>query len=245
MSQRTLLVTGASRGIGRAIIETLADDFSQVVVHFAHDPEPAQQLCSLLQQRNVKALALCADISDEQQVLALFDQTQHHFGDIHAVVQNAGVNSNGLIATTDLALAEFQRLHRINGQGAFLVLREAARRVVNNGRIIALSTTVNRIHSPGYGGYATSKGVVDHLVPILAKELAAKGITVNAVAPSAVDTELFRQGKSDQVIEAIAGAQPMGRLGKPDDIVPIVQFLACEHSGWISGQIIGANGALA
>jgi len=245
MSERTALITGAGRGIGASITRLLANDIRQLVVHYGSNPAPAVALVDELRETGVKAIALRADISNESAVIDLFDQIEMEFGGLDVVVQNAGINSEGLCCVADLSIEEYDRLHLTNNRGAFLVLREAARRVRDNGRIIALSTTLNRIHSPGFAGYASSKGVIDHLVPIMAKELAEKGITVNAVAPSAVDTELFRAGKSEQQIEAITQAQPMKRVGLPEDIAPMIQFLASPESGWISGQIIGANGALA
>jgi len=245
MSVKTALITGAARGIGAAISKLISQHCKQIVIHYGSNPKPANELCQQLQAEGVNAISLQADISDEQQVIRLFDEAEKAFGGIDVLIQNAGVNSEGLIKVADLDIAEYDRLHAINNRGAFMVLREGARRVRDQGKIIALSTTLNRIHSPGFAGYATSKGIIDHLVPILAKELADKQISVNAVAPSAVDTALFREGKTAEQIEAIASAQPMQRLGTPEDIAPLVAFLASDQSGWISGQIIGANGALA
>jgi len=245
MTTRTALITGAGRGIGAAISSALAADIKQLVIHYGSNPAPAEALVAQLVARGVDAIALGADISEEEQVILLFDAIEARFGGVDVVVQNAGVNSEGLNHVVDLSIEEYDRLHAINNRGAFLVMREAARRVRRDGRIIALSTTLNRIHSVGFAGYATSKGVIDHLVPILAKEIAHKGITVNAVAPSAVDTKLFRAGKTDQQIAAIKAAQPMGRVGLPEDIAPMIRFLASPESQWISGQVIGANGALA
>lgn len=245
--RKTLLVTGATRGIGKAIVQGLMHDFENIVVHYGRAQAEAEALCAELSvgAPECECVAIGADIADEQQVVELFNQAEQRFGGLDAVVQNAGVNSQGLAAVTDLSIEEYDRLHRINHRGAFLVMREAARRVRDRGRILAMATTINRIHSPGFSGYAMSKGGVDHLVPILAKELAERGVTVNAVAPSAVDTALFREGKSSQQIESIANAQPMGRIGLPEDIVPAIRFLLSEEAGWVSGQILGANGALA
>ncbi len=146
--------------------------------------------------------------------------------------------------TRELDLAEPDRQLRINVRGTFVMAREAARRIRLGGAIVAFSTSVTRLHLPTYGAYAATKGAVEALVPILAKELGNRDVTVNAVAPGPTATELFFDGKSQQVIDRIAGLSPMNRLGTPQDIAEVVAFLA-GPGRWINGQIVFANGGAA
>lgn len=160
------------------------------------------------------------------------------------MVNNAGVNTDKPIPVTETTDEEFDRIFNTNARGAFFVMREAARTVAEGGRIINVSTSVTSLALPGYSAYAGSKASIELFTKILSKELRGKSISVNAIAPGPTDTELFRQGKSDEVLKRFSDMSPLGRLGKPEDIAGMVSFLAGKDGQWINGQIVKVNGGI-
>ena len=240
---KAAIVTGGSRGIGRAIAIRLAKDGFAVVVNYAGNVGKAQETVSEIERAAGKAAAVQGDISNPQDVLALFEFAQKTFGRVDVVVNNAGVMPMSLIDPKNLA--DFDKTIATNLRGAFLVLAQAATAVREGGRIIALSSSVIAKSFPGYGPYIASKAGVEGLVRVLANEMRGRRITVNAVAPGPVDTELFRQGKTAQQIEQITQLAPLARLGTPEDIAAVISFLAGEDGGWVNGQILRANGGFA
>ncbi|TYL43842.1 SDR family oxidoreductase [Dickeya sp. ws52] len=237
------IVTGASRGIGRAIALKLAQQGWRVVVNFARQRQQADEVVSRIHELGGCALAIQAQVEEPEQVAALFLQTKAQFGRIDAVINSAGVMANTPIADGDLA--QFDRLIATNLRGAFIVLGEAARQVETGGRIIALSTSVIARSLPSYGPYIASKAGVEGLVRVLANELSGREITVNAVAPGPVATELFFNGKTDAQVAAITAMTPLERLGEPEDIANVVAFLVGPEGGWINGQVVRSNGGFA
>jgi 3-oxoacyl-[acyl-carrier protein] reductase len=239
--QRVAIVTGASRGIGRAVALRLARDGMSVVVNFASKVDEAEKVVSEIRAMGRQAFAFQADVADEVAVEAMFERTERELGSVDVVVNAAGIMALGNVA--ELKLAEFDRLHRTNVRGTFVVAQQAARKVRAGGAIITFSTSAERAAMPGYAAYAASKGAVEALSLILARELRGRDITVNAVAPGPVATELFLTGKDAATVERLAKLNPMERLGQPDDIAEIVSFLAgpCR---WINGQVLFANGGM-
>jgi 3-oxoacyl-[acyl-carrier protein] reductase len=245
MNQKTdkvAIVTGASRGIGAAIAERLAQDGFAVVINYAGNAGLAQTLADKIAKAGGRALAVQADVSDAAAVRAMFDQAEAKFGGIDVLVNNAGVMSLAKIAEADDAA--FDRIVAINLKGTFNGLREAAKRLRNGGRIINFSTSVVGTKLEGYGIYAATKAAVETLTGILAKELRGRDITVNAIAPGPVATALFFNGKTPELIERYAKMPPLERLGTPDDIAGVMSFLAGPDGGWVNGQVIRANGGL-
>lgn len=237
---RTAIVTGASRGIGAAIAKRLAQEGIAVIVNYARGKDAADEVVSAIEAAGGTALAVQADIGDPAGMAALFDAAEKAFGGVDILVNNAGMMKLSPIAETDEA--QFERQLAVNLGGPFRGMREAARRLNDGGRIINFSSSVVGFYQPAYGVYAATKAGVEAMTPILAKELGPRRITVNAVAPGPIDTELFTDGKSAAQIEAITKLVPLGRLGQPDDIAGLVAFLAGPDSQWVNGQIIRANG---
>lgn len=243
VSSQVALVTGASRGIGRAIAQRLAREGFTVVVNYAGNQASADQTVALIEQAGGRALAVQGDVADPADVQALFATALAAFGRIDVVVNSAGVMANHAIAEGDVEA--FDRLLRTNLRGAFLVLSQAARHVRGGGRIIAISTSVIAKAFPTYGPYIASKAGVEGLVHVLANELRGRDVTVNAVAPGPVATELFLAGKSDEQVAQIAALPPLQRLGTPEDIAGAVAFLAGPDGGWVNAQVLRANGGFA
>lgn len=240
---RTALVTGSSRGIGAATAKRLAQDGYAVTVNYLENRNLAQQVAREISETGGKAIYVQADVSDPQAVRRLFDAHQEAFGPLNVVVANAGIQRLGALA--QMSDADYDRLIDVNMKGCFHTLREASRRVVDGGRIMALSSGTVTMRPPTYGAYAASKAAVDVFVNILAKELAGRMISVNAIAPGTTNTSLFTDGKTAEQIAGFARQTPHQRLGEPHDIAKIVSILASERGAWISGQVVNANGGLA
>lgn len=237
---RAAIVTGASRGIGAAIAKRLAQEGIAVIVNYARGKDAADEVVSAIEAAGGTALAVQADIGEPTGMTALFDAAEKAFGGTDILVNNAGMMRLSSIAET--GDGEFERQLAINLGGSFRGMREGARRLNDGGRIINFSSSVVGFNQPNYGVYAATKAGVEAMTHILAKELGPRRITVNAVAPGPVGTELFTDGKSAAQIEAITKLIPLGRLGQPDDIAGLVAFLAGSDSQWVNGQVIRANG---
>ncbi|MCK9873312.1 SDR family oxidoreductase [Nocardiopsis dassonvillei] len=239
--RRVALVTGGSRGIGRAVAERLAADGQDVAIVYAGDIAAAEAAVAAVTDAGGSAFALRADVADEDAVRTAFDAVEERFGGVDVVVNSAGIMVLDTVA--DLDLADLDRMHRTNIRGAFVVNQQAARRVRRGGAIINLSTSVGRLALPTYAAYAASKGAVDAISPVLAKELRGRDVTVNAVAPGPTATDLFLADKSEEQVERLAGLNPFGRLGAPEDIAEVVSFLA-GPGRWVNGQTLYANGGM-
>jgi 3-oxoacyl-[acyl-carrier protein] reductase len=241
-SPRVAIVTGASRGIGAAIARRLADDGHIVIVNFAGRVAEAEALVRAIEVDGGRALVAQADIANADAVSRMFDTAEAAFGGVDILVNNAGVMQLASIADSDDAL--FDRLVAINLKGSFNTLRQASRRLRDGGRIVNLSTSVVGLNLENYGIYAATKAAMETLTRILSKELRGRSITVNAVAPGPVATDLFRDGKSPELIARMAKMNPLERLGTPEDIAAAIAFLVGRDGGWINGQIVRANGGM-
>ncbi|MFA1621761.1 SDR family oxidoreductase [Rhizobium mongolense] len=239
---RVALVTGASRSIGAAIAERLAKDGFTVVINYSGNAAPAEELAQKIEQAGGRALTAKADVSDPEAVRRMFDAAQAAFGGIDVLVNNAGIMMLSSIADADDA--SFDRQVSVNLKGTFNTLREAGKRLRNGGRIINLSTSVVGVKLETYGVYAATKAAVEMLTAIMSKEMRGRNITVNAVAPGPTATDLFLNGKSDELVARMAKMNPLERLGRPEDIAAAVSFLAGPDGSWINGQVLRANGGM-
>jgi 3-oxoacyl-[acyl-carrier protein] reductase len=243
LNTKVVLVTGASRGIGAAIAKKLAGEGAKVIINYAGAQNEADQTVQAIKDNGGDAIALKADVSKAAEVTALFDAAIAHYGRIDVLVNNAGIMITKLLKdTTD---DDFTRQFDVNVRGTFNTLREAATKLANNGTVINLSTTLTRVMIPTYATYVATKGAVEQLTRVFAKEVGARGITVNAVLPGPTNTELFIKGKTQEQINRLASLNAFNRLGEVDDIAKVVSFLAGDDAKWISGQTIGLNGAMA
>lgn len=183
-----------------------------------------------------------ADVSDAGAVVHLFDTAEEVYGGVDIVVHAAGRMTLSPIA--DLDVADLDALHRTNIRGTFLVVQQAARRVRRGGSVVTFSTSVVGMQLPTYGAYAASKGAVEAMTMILARELRGRDVTVNALAPGPTATELFLDGKDDGELERLAQRPPLERLGTPDDIAAVTAFLVSPAGHWVNGQVVRVNGGI-
>jgi 3-oxoacyl-[acyl-carrier protein] reductase len=241
-TSRVAIVTGASRGIGAAVAERLASDGLTVVVNYSGDVKSAEALTAKIERSGGRALTVKADVSNPKAVREMFDKAAAAFGGIDVLINNAGIMKLATIADSDDAL--FDQQIAINLKGSFNTMREAAKRLRNGGRIVNFSTSVVGTKLETYSVYAATKSAVETMTAVLSKELRGRNITVNAVAPGPVATELFLTGKSQELIDRLARMNPMERLGTPQDIASTVAFLVGPDGGWINGQVLRANGGM-
>jgi 3-oxoacyl-[acyl-carrier protein] reductase len=241
MSERVALVTGASGGIGRAVAVRLGQAGMAVAVHYAGNRDRAEETANEIVAGGGQAMVVSADVADEAEITAMFDRVESSMGGIDVVVNTAGMML--LSPLTELKLDDFDRMHRTNVRGTFVVSQQAARRVRAGGAIVNFSSSVAKIALTGYTAYAATKGAVDAMTLILAKELRGRDITVNAVAPGPTATPLFLDGKPQEVIDHLKSMPPLERLGEPADIAEVVAFLA-GPGRWVNGQVVYANGGV-
>ena len=212
-------------------------------INYTNDDAAANDIVKEIKVAGGEAIAVQADVSNSKQVEAMFDTTINTFGKPDILVNSAGVIICKPIAET--TNEDFDRIFSINVKGTFNTLREAATKLNDGGRVVNLSSTTTRMMLPTYGSYCATKGAVEQLTRIFAKEVGARNITVNAVSPGPTNTELFHQGKSDDTVARLASMSPFNRIGEPIDIARVVAFLVSEEAAWVTGQNIGANGGLA
>ncbi|KAL3335564.1 hypothetical protein AABB24_031674 [Solanum stoloniferum] len=247
LQDRVAIVTVSSRGIGKAIALHLASLGAKLVINYSSNSTQADDVVTQINSTSdsPRAIAVKANISDPDQVKSLFDAAESAFkSPVNILVNSAGVLDGKYPSILNTTLEDFDRTFDVNARGAFVCCQEGAKRIKHGGggRIVCLSTSLAAAFRPGYGAYIASKAAVEAMVKILAKELKGTGITVNSVAPGPIATELFYEGKTEAMIKRVIDDCPHGRLGLPEDIAPVVGFLAGDASEWVNGQIIRVNG---
>ncbi|HEC60084.1 MAG TPA: SDR family oxidoreductase [Methylophaga sp.] len=243
LKDKVALITGSSRGIGAEIAMTFALAGAKVVINYSGNKQAADKVVADITNTGGVAIAIKADVSSSAQVEALFESAISHFGKLNILVNNAGsIIYKTIENTTD---EDFDRIFSINVKGTFNTLRQAASRLEDGGRVINFSSTTTRLLMPTYGAYCATKGAVEQLTRVFSKEVGQRNITVNSVSPGPTNTELFKEGKSEEVINRLAGMAALGRIAEPTDIARVVLFLASEDASWVTGQNIGANGGFA
>ncbi|SMX39398.1 SDR family NAD(P)-dependent oxidoreductase [Maliponia aquimaris] len=236
LSGQTALVTGGSRGIGRAIALALAVAGARVAFCHPGDPQAAQTLDDL--SRHGEAMAVQADVSDEAQMIAFFDRVTDHFGPPDLLISNAGILHEAPI--TETRAEDFDRVIAVNLRGTFLSAREFARRT-DRGRIVTIASDLGHLGRQGMTAYAASKGGVIALTRSLAREL-APGILVNAIAPGPIDTDMTSPASMSPEQLALDLDSPLARFGTPQDVAAMAVFLCGPGAGFITGQCFGVNG---
>lgn len=238
-TNRVAFVTGGSGGIGRATAERLAQDGVAVAVHYAGNKAKADEVAQAITAAGGQAMTVGGDVADEGAMSRAFDAVEQAYGGVDVVVHTAGQMLLGPLA--DFDLGDLDRMHRTNIRGTFVVNQLAAKRVRSGGAIINFSTSIVKLALPTYAAYSASKGAVEAITLVLAKELHGRDVTVNAVAPGPTATPLFLEGKDQETVDKMASMNPMGRLGQPEDVAEVVAFLA-GPGRWVNGQTLYVNG---
>ncbi|KAJ5644738.1 hypothetical protein N7507_010749 [Penicillium longicatenatum] len=243
LSGKIALITGSSQGIGKATALRLASEGASLVINYRSNLAAAN---SVVEQIGAdRAIAVQADASKLSDLDRLVEATVARFGKIDILIPNAGILAmKDLENTTE---RDFDNSHNLMVKGPYFLAQKAAKYMPHGGRIIFVSTSLNALSSiaPAYLLYVSTKGAIEQISRVLAKDLGRKGILVNAIAPGPTSTELFMEGKSEQILKAIAGSNPFGRIGEPEEIAAVVLFLAGKNCSWMSGQVVRVNGAMA
>ncbi|MBN3907832.1 MAG: SDR family oxidoreductase [Nostoc sp. NMS1] len=240
---KVAIITGASRGIGRAIALKLAGNGASIVVNYAGNAAKAQEVVAEIEKLGVEAIAIQADISKVPDIQRLFEQTLERFGKVDILVNNAGIAFYKPI--TQVTEEDFDAIFAINVKGTFFACQQAAQHLSEGGRIINFSSSTTVMMLPTYSAYVGTKGAVEQITRVLAKELGAKAIAVNVISPGPTDTELFREGKTQEQIDHLSQMAAFGKLGDVQEIADVVAFLASDEARWITGQNIRVNGGIA
>ena len=246
---KVALVTGASRGIGRAIADRLARDGASIVVNYYANRQGdderarAEEVAQVIEKSGGGAVVAEANVADAKQLRGLFDVAEKHFGGLDIVVTNAAAWRFAPIA--DATDEDFDLIFNTNARATFIAMHQAANRLRDGGRVVAISAGLALMPRPGTAIYGASKAAINHLVRVLAHELGYRQITVNSVLPGAVNTDAMRERPdSDTFISGEIAQTPLRRIGEPEDIADVVAFLVSDDARWVTGQSIGAGGGM-
>jgi NAD(P)-dependent dehydrogenase (short-subunit alcohol dehydrogenase family) len=243
----TVLITGASRGIGRATALLAAERGWPVAINYRNDARAAADTAAEVQRRGARATIIQGDVSVEAEVIALFDRAQADLGPLGGVVINAGITAPAM-RLADMSAERMQRVFQVNVLGAYLCAREAARALSRSrggkgGSVVLVSSAAARLGSPGeYVDYAGSKAALDTLAIGLAKELGAEGVRVNAVRPGLIETEIHATTGDPDRARRLGGASPLGRAGKPEEIAEAIVWLLSEAASYVTGSVLDIAG---
>lgn len=243
LDNKVAIITGSSRGIGKAIATRLAKDGAAVVINYSHSADKAEAAVNEIEQNGGKAVAIGADVSKVADLERLFEQTVDKLGKVDILVNCAGVVVYKPIV--EVTEDDFDKIMAVNVKGTYFSCQQAAKRMADGGRIINISSTTTALMLPTYSAYVASKGAVEQISRVLCKEVGDRGITVNIVSPGPTDTPLFRKGKTEEQIEHFGDMAALGRIGQVEDIADATAFLCTDDARWITGQNIRVNGGLA
>ncbi|WP_328908274.1 glucose 1-dehydrogenase [Streptomyces sp. NBC_00234] len=243
LAGKAAVVTGGSRGIGRAIVLRLARDGAQVVFNYARSRDAADEVVRQAEKEGGNVTAVQLDLAEPGAAEELMAAAERRLGGLDILVNNAATNIDvrPLAETTE---AEFDRVMAVNAKSVFLTVRHAARHMRDGGRIVNISTLNTVRPAPGNAPYVASKGALEQLTLVASRELGPRGITVNAVSPGATDTDLLRAANTPEGLARAVAVTPLGRLGRPEDVADVVAFLAGPDGRWLTGQIVRANGGI-
>jgi len=236
---KTALVTGASRGIGRAIALRLAEDGARIVVNYATSADAAAEVVAAIEAKGGKALAVGCDVADLEALPRMFADLRERVGSLDILINNAGRGGGGLLGT--ITPGQFDAVFDLNVRATFFVTQGAVAMMNDGGRVISISSISARLHHPGMSIYGASKAAVDGLTRNWAMELASRGITVNSVQAGLVETDLTA-GITPEIRALYVSRIAMGRPGRTDDIADVVAFLASDQARWVTGHELVATG---
>jgi 3-oxoacyl-[acyl-carrier protein] reductase len=242
LKNKVAIITGAGRGIGAVIARRFASEGAKVVVNYASSAPEADALVAGIKKGGDEAISVKGDVSRKQDCVAIFDATESAFGDADILINNAGLILYKLLAA--VTEEEYDRLFAVNVKGTFLTCQLAATRLRNNGVIVNFSSSTTALAIPTYATYVATKGAVEQMSHVFAKEMGARGIRVNVVSPGPVMTDLFTTGKSEEDIKRMASLAAFNRIGEPTDISNVVTWLVSDEAAWVTAQNIRANGGL-
>lgn len=237
---KVAIITGASKGIGAKIAKQLASLEISTIINFHSDTKKADEVVKSIVFNGGKAVAIQADISKLNELEKLFKETINIYGQVDILINNAGIMINNTIL--DVTEEEYDKQLLVNLKGTFFACQQAMKYMQRGGKIINISTSLTSTMFPAYSVYAASKGAVEQITRHLSKEFGYKEITINAIAPGPIKTELFMQGKSEDQIEMLKNMTSFKRLGETQDIADVVELLISDKASWITGQTIKVNG---
>lgn len=239
--RKTILITGASRGIGRATALTFTDPSLNIVINFKKEKEKALEVVDTLRSRGLNAIAIQADISDFDQVKSMYTQIEETFGHVDILINNAGIAS--MFQCQDVSIETWSEIFAVNVNGLFHCVKLAMPQMISNkyGVIVNIASIWGQTGAPMESHYGATKGAVISYTKSLAKELGPSNIRVNAVAPGCIDTDML-EGVSQRALEAFANDVPLGRIGRPEEVAEVVNFLVSDKASYITGQVINVNG---
>lgn len=243
LKNKTVIITGSSKGLGKSTAIEFAKQGANVIINYNSNLEEANNVVDKISGDGGKAFAIKANVGNSKEIENLFDTAITHFGKVDIIVNNAGIMITKPLK--DFSEEEFDQQFNTNVKSVFLMMKIAAKKLENNGRIINISSSTSKLAMPAYSIYSATKSAVEQMTRIFAKEIGHRGITVNSVLPGPMNTELFLKGKSDELIDKIASLSAFNRIGNVEDIIPLILFLAKDDAQWITGQNIGANGGMA
>jgi 3-oxoacyl-(acyl-carrier-protein) reductase len=243
LQNKVCLVTGGSRGIGRAIVNAMADDGADVAFTYQHSQDQALALENAVRQKGVRCRSYKADVASAEEMSTVVKQVIADLGPVSVLVNNAGINRDK--SFVKMTKAMWDEVMHVNLDGVFYTTQLVAQDMIGSGwgRIINISSIVGQTGNFGQANYAATKGGIIAFTESLARELARKGITVNAVAPGFIDTDMVH-GMPESAIDAVKAMTPVGRLGKPEEVADAVVFLASPRAGYVTGQVLAVNGGM-